>query len=61
MANTPLRRIRVGEPLWRDFGEATDAMGTDRTKALVAFMKRYVAATSPNQSASADQEQPPSP
>ncbi|MES2211476.1 MAG: hypothetical protein V4515_15030 [Chloroflexota bacterium] len=44
MANTPLKRIRVDEDLWDDFGQATNAVGSDRTKTLVGFMRRYVAA-----------------
>jgi hypothetical protein len=44
---TPLKRIRVDDGLWNAFGDAAEAMGSDRTKLLVAFMRRYVAATSP--------------
>lgn len=46
MANTPLKRIRVDDDLWEDFGLATEALGLDRTKALVAFMRRFVTAMS---------------
>lgn len=55
MASTPLKRIRVDDDLWKDFGEAAAAMGADRTKLLVAFMRRYVAAVSVDQSAGTDQ------
>ncbi len=47
VAITPLKRIRVDGDLWDAFGAAAAAMGSDRTKLLVAFMRRYVAATSP--------------
>ena len=53
-AATP-RQIRVTDDLWRAFDDATFAMGTDRSKALNAFMRRYVAAVSSGQSVSADQ------
>lgn len=42
MATTPTRPIRVDPALWEAFGEVTEAMGTDRTKVLVAFMRRFV-------------------
>jgi len=42
MAETPLKRLRVDEHLWRDFGGAVAALGLDRTKVLVAFMHRFV-------------------
>lgn len=42
MAVTPLKRIRVDEGLWSDFGDAAEALGLDRTKVLVAFMRRIV-------------------
>ena len=62
MAVTPLKRIRVDDGLWDQFGEASEALGSDRTKVLVAFMRRFVAALSPIRSASADQaaDRPPS-
>ncbi len=44
MATAQPRQIRVPDDLWAAFDEATFAMGTDRSKALVAFMRRYVAA-----------------
>ncbi len=46
MATPKPRQIRVPDDLWEAFDEATFAMGTDRSKALVAFMRRYVAAMS---------------
>ncbi len=46
MATAQPRQIRVPDDLWEAFDEATFAMGTDRSKALVAFMRRYVAAVS---------------
>ena len=42
MAATPLKRLRVDEELWRNFGEASEVLGLDRTKVLVAFMHRFV-------------------
>lgn len=42
MTNTPLKRIRVDDDLWHQFGEVAENIGTDRTKILVAFMRRYV-------------------
>lgn len=47
MANTPLKRLRVEDPLWAAFGDACEAVGTDRTKAVVGFMRRFVDAMSP--------------
>lgn len=60
MANTPLKRIRVDDDLWDAFGDATLAMGTDRSKALVAFMRRYVAALAVNRTTDTDQGIDPS-
>jgi hypothetical protein len=54
------RQIRVTDELWDAFDEATEAMGTDRAKALNAFMRRYVSAVSVTQSDSVDQERDPS-
>lgn len=42
MAVTPLRRLRVDEHLWKDFGDAAAALDLDRTKVLIAFMRRFV-------------------
>ena len=42
MAVTPLKRLRVDETLWENFGDAAEALGLDRTKVLVAFMHRFV-------------------
>lgn len=53
MATPKPRQIRVPDDLWEAFDEATFAMGTDRSKALVAFMRRYVAAMAVNRSAEA--------
>lgn len=47
MANTPLKRIRVDDALWDQFGDAVTALGLDRTKVLVAFMNRLVGAMAP--------------
>lgn len=44
MAVTPLHKFRAPMRLWREFGDACEAQGTDRSKALVAYMRRYVAA-----------------
>jgi len=41
---TPTRPIRVDPTLWNAFGEATAAIGSDRTKVLIGFMRRFVAA-----------------
>jgi hypothetical protein len=41
-----VRQVRVDMDLWKTFGEAAEAAGTDRSKLLVAFMRRYVAAMS---------------
>jgi hypothetical protein len=54
------RQIRVTDELWEAFDEATEAMGTDRAKALNAFMRRYVSAVSVNQSDGVDHEPEPS-
>lgn len=54
MAKTPPHPIRVDEDLWKAFGEAAKAMGSDRTKTLIAFMRRYVAATAPTQTDDGD-------
>lgn len=54
MAKTPLQNIRVPEALWRDFGLAAASMGSDRTKLLVAFMRRYVLATAVTRTAEGD-------
>jgi hypothetical protein len=61
MANTPLKRIRVEDALWEEFGAATEALGSNRTQVLVGFMRRYVSAASVNQSASVVQEGDPGP
>jgi hypothetical protein len=42
MATTPTRPIRVDLDLWDDFGDAARAIGSDRTKVLVGFMRRFV-------------------
>ncbi len=55
MATATPRQIRVPDDLWQAFDEATFAMGTDRSKALVAFMRRYVAAVSIPRTADGDQ------
>lgn len=55
MATAQPRQIRVTDDLWHAFDEATFAMGTDRSKALNAFMRRYVAAMAVDRSASPDQ------
>lgn len=60
MGVTPLKRIRVDDDLWAAFGDATEAMGTDRTKVLVAFMRRYVEAMDPGRSADGNHGQRPS-
>ncbi len=39
-----VRQVRVDLDLWNAFGDAAEAVGTDRSKLLVAFMRRYVAA-----------------
>ncbi|MGQ4353182.1 GIY-YIG nuclease family protein [Streptomyces drozdowiczii] len=39
---TPTRPIRVDLGMWAEFGAATQAMGTDRSAALRAFMAWYV-------------------
>ena len=44
MAETPVRKIRVADDLWVDFGEAARDIGSNRTRVLVAFMRRYVRA-----------------
>ena len=44
MAETPLHKFRAPLRLWREFGEACEARNTDRSKVLVAYMRRYVAA-----------------
>lgn len=41
---TPLKRLRVNDELWDAFGDACTAVGTDRSKALVGFMRRVVTA-----------------
>jgi hypothetical protein len=38
---TPNRVIRVPDDRWRRFGELTDAAGTDRSKAVNAFVAWY--------------------
>lgn len=38
---TPTRPIRVDLDDWADFGRATEAMGTDRSATLRAFMDWY--------------------
>lgn len=59
MSTAKPRQIRVTDELWEAFDEATEAMGTDRAKALNAFMRRYVSAVSVSQSDGADQEPDP--
>jgi hypothetical protein len=49
-----VRQVRVDLDLWNAFGDAAEAAGTDRSKLLVAFMRRYVAAMSVNRSADSD-------
>jgi len=44
---TPMRTIRIDDQLWDEFGAAADALGTDRTKVLVGFIRRLVAAMDP--------------
>lgn len=44
---TPLKRIRVDDNLWDRFGDTAAALGSDRTKVLVAFMRSFVTAMSP--------------
>lgn len=41
MATMP-HPIRVDQQLWDEFGEAARAIGSDRTKVLVGFMRRFV-------------------
>ncbi|MBL3664507.1 hypothetical protein JL475_00405 [Streptomyces sp. M2CJ-2] len=54
---TPTRPIRVDLTDWGVFGEATNAMGTDRSAAFRAFMEWYLhkpgtkAPTRPNKAA----------
>jgi hypothetical protein len=50
MSKTPTRPIRVDLNLWDEFGRITTAMGTDRTKVLVAFMRRFVETMTPTRS-----------
>jgi len=54
MATPKPRQIRVSDDLWEAFDEATFAMGTDRSKALVAYMRRYVAAVAVDRTADPD-------
>jgi len=61
MATPKPRQIRVPDELWEAFDEATFAMGTDRSKALVAFMRRYVSAVSIPQTEDGDQATHPGP
>jgi len=49
-----VRQVRVDLDLWNAFGDAAEAAGTDRSKLLVAFMRRYVAAMSVSRSADSD-------
>jgi len=44
MADTPLHKLRAPARLWREFGEACEANGTDRSTVLRTYMRRYVAA-----------------
>lgn len=44
MADTPLHKLRAPVRLWREFGEACEANGTDRSTVLRTYMRRYVAA-----------------
>lgn len=39
---TPNRAVRVGDEEWASFGEAASAAGTDRTKAINAFIRWYL-------------------
>jgi len=54
MANTPLKRIRVDDQLWTRFGLAAEAIGTDRTKVIVGFMRAFVDAMDPRRARSSD-------
>ena len=57
MANTPLKNIRVDDDLWEQFRATAEAIGSNRTRVLVAFMRSFVAAMSPaaiSQSADSD-------
>lgn len=38
---TPLQRIRVDEPLWKDFGAASTSVGSDRSKVIRQFMEWF--------------------
>jgi hypothetical protein len=44
MRGTKREAIRVEPDLWRDYGEACKALGTDRSKDLRALMERRVRA-----------------
>ncbi|PXY20847.1 hypothetical protein [Prauserella muralis] len=39
---TPTQNIRVDEDLWREAREVAEAMGTDRSSAVRAFLRWYV-------------------
>lgn len=54
-----VRQVRVDEALWDRFGTVAEATGTDRSKVLVAFIERYVAAFPAGQSAGVDQGEGP--
>lgn len=44
MRGTKREAIRVDPDLWRDYGLACEALGTDRSKDLRALMERRVKA-----------------
>lgn len=44
MTDTPIQRLRAPAKLWKEFGEACEANGTDRSTVLRTYMRRYVAA-----------------
>lgn len=49
-----VRQVWVDLDLWNAFGDAAEAAGTDRSKLLVAFMRRYVAAMAVNRTEDQD-------